>query len=199
MLAKISMLNFILLERQLVTHAGLPTVQEEYTPPELPVALPAFPNIASEQFGHSFRKAHFFLEPTAFLNHGAFGAALKEGLQSATMWREYSEQQPLRFLDREALPHLAHVIRRVAAFVGKLHGRCRTLQQHGVACTNANFKDDYPSTLPPLFHHPTPTPSPLLHHPISFTPPHPFSPPPHPFSPPPRPFSPLPHPFIPPP
>lgn len=177
MLAKISMLNFILLERQLVTRAGLPTVQEEYTPPELPVALPAFPNIASEKFGHSFRKAHFFLEPTAFLNHGAFGAALKEGLQSATMWREYSEQQPLRFLDREALPHLAHVIRRVAAFVGKLHGRCRTLQQHGVAYTNANFKDDYPSTLPPFIHHPTPF-HPSLHGPFHSSPHGPFHPPP---------------------
>lgn len=102
----------------------LPCVQENYTPPELPVTLPTFPNIANEQFGHNFRKAHFFLEPMVFLNHGAFGAALKEGLQSATVWREYCEQQPLRFMDREALPQLAHVIRRMAAFVCKpLHGR----------------------------------------------------------------------------
>ena len=113
----------------MLMQGSLPCVQEDYTPPELPVTLPTFPNIAHEEFGHSFRKAHFFLEPMVFLNHGAFGAALKEGLQSATVWREYCEQQPLRFMDRALLPQLAHVIRRMAAFVCTLlHGRRAVLQ-----------------------------------------------------------------------
>ena len=108
-------------------------MQEDYAPPERPVALPAFPSIAGEPFGHRFRKTHFFLEPMVFLNHGAFGAALKEGLQSATAWREYCERQPLRFMDRELLPHLAHVIRRMAAFIRKTHRRCSALQ-HSPLC-----------------------------------------------------------------
>jgi selenocysteine lyase/cysteine desulfurase len=49
-----------------------------------------------------------------FLNHGAFGAATKVGHDRAAAWRRYAEQQPLRFFDRDLLPHLAHSARCLA-------------------------------------------------------------------------------------
>lgn len=37
---------------------------------------------------------------------------------SLQKWQRYTERQPLRFYDRELLPHLAYVTRRLAKFVG---------------------------------------------------------------------------------
>lgn len=51
-----------------------------------------------------------------FVNHGAFGAALKSGQDLAHRWRHYSEIQPLRFYDRDLLPHLVHSTRILADF-----------------------------------------------------------------------------------
>jgi hypothetical protein len=106
----------------------------------------------------------FFQKEWAYLNHGAFGAAIKEGLEaemvresqvrggtrcafkaSASLhamlkppfsimleswilfylqeWMKYTERQSVRFFDRELFPHLGHVIRRVAKFIGE-SGRC---------------------------------------------------------------------------
>lgn len=48
------------------------------------------------------RQRHFALDDSfTFLNHGAFGAALKPLLYEANQWRLYCESQPLRFFDRE--------------------------------------------------------------------------------------------------
>mmetsp|Transcript_20234 Transcript_20234/g.58523 ORF Transcript_20234/g.58523 Transcript_20234/m.58523 type:complete len:509 (-) Transcript_20234:70-1596(-) len=52
-----------------------------------------------------------------FLNHGAFGAALRCGYNRAAQWREYLERQPLRYFDRDLLPHLVESNRQMAAFV----------------------------------------------------------------------------------
>ena len=44
-----------------------------------------------------------------FLNHGAFGAPMRAMCDIAHMWREYTEEQPLRFIDREVrLPPVLH-------------------------------------------------------------------------------------------
>lgn len=55
-------------------------------------------------------------EEWTFLNHGAFGAALRVGYDRAESWRYYLEQQPLRYFDRDLLPHLAYATRRLAQF-----------------------------------------------------------------------------------
>lgn len=53
-------------------------------------------------------------EGFTFLNHGAFGATLRASLDSKRQWAEHIERQPVRFLDRELFPHLAHVTRELA-------------------------------------------------------------------------------------
>ena len=54
------------------------------------------------------------LDAWTFLNHGAFGAALRVGQRRADDWRRYLEAQPLRYHDRALLPHLAHAARSMA-------------------------------------------------------------------------------------
>lgn len=58
-------------------------------------------------------------EDCTFLNHGAFGCVLKEGLEASQKWQSHIERQPLRFFDRELLPLLVYVTRRLAQFVSK--------------------------------------------------------------------------------
>lgn len=91
---------------------------EKYVPPKFPFELPKFDG-SSTTFGVEMRK-HFFLDLDnwTFLNHGAFGCVLKDGLETAYKWQCYVERQPVRFVDREMLPLLAHVNRRLAKFVG---------------------------------------------------------------------------------
>ena len=93
------------------------TSDKDYVPPKFPFELPSFNR--SSTFGVEMRK-HFFLDLDnwTFLNHGAFGCVLKEALEAAFKWQCYAERQPVRFVDREMLPHLAHVNRRLANFVG---------------------------------------------------------------------------------
>lgn len=93
------------------------TSDKEYVPPKFPFELPSFNR--SSTFGVEMRK-HFFLDLDnwTFLNHGAFGCVLKEALEAAFKWQCYAERQPVRFVDREMLPHLVHVNRRLAKFVG---------------------------------------------------------------------------------
>ncbi|XP_022108998.1 probable L-cysteine desulfhydrase, chloroplastic isoform X2 [Acanthaster planci] len=96
----------------------------DYVPPELPADLPNFTNYRADptslpSFGLEMKKRHFLLEEECtFLNHGAFGAVLKEALTASQKWQIHIERQPLRFFDRESLPQLVHVVRRLAKFVG---------------------------------------------------------------------------------
>ena len=53
-----------------------------------------------------------------FLNHGAFGLAAKGVLEAAAAWRRYAERQPLRFFDRQLLPHLVRVLHIFRAEIG---------------------------------------------------------------------------------
>nr|XP_022333506.1 probable L-cysteine desulfhydrase, chloroplastic [Crassostrea virginica] len=94
--------------------------EEEYEPPAFPdgLEIPSF-TAESIEFGSKFRDDHTLLEKSCtFLNHGAFGGVLKETLEYAQKWQRYTERQPLRFFDRELLPHLAYVTRRLANFIG---------------------------------------------------------------------------------
>lgn len=56
-------------------------------------------------------------ENWTFLNHGAFGGALATGYVRAEQWRRHLEEQPLRYFDRDLLPHLAYSARALADFV----------------------------------------------------------------------------------
>ncbi|ELT96263.1 hypothetical protein CAPTEDRAFT_209775 [Capitella teleta] len=94
--------------------------EEEYLPPPFPFEQPNFLHFAKHfPVGSEAKKELFFIEEeTTFLNHGAFGAVMKASLQVAQKWQVHIEKQPLRFFDRELLPHLAFVTRRLAKFVG---------------------------------------------------------------------------------
>lgn len=92
--------------------------EDSYLPPPFPVSLPDFADAKDLKFGREVRQKHFLLEDCTFLNHGAFGATLKDALEVAQQWQRYIERQPLRFFDREVLPHMAYITRRLAKFVG---------------------------------------------------------------------------------
>ncbi|XP_038655092.1 probable L-cysteine desulfhydrase, chloroplastic isoform X3 [Scyliorhinus canicula] len=92
-----------------------------YIPPSLPFNLPQFMYGSGNTppFGQEMREKHFLLEEeTTFINHGAFGGTLKDALNVAQEWQVHIERQPLRFYDRELLPHLVFVTKRLAEFVG---------------------------------------------------------------------------------
>ncbi|XP_077862119.1 uncharacterized protein LOC144343467 [Saccoglossus kowalevskii] len=95
---------------------------EEYEAPKIPVELPTFTSHDTPHywpvFGKEIRKKHFLLEDFTFLNHGAFGAALKDAVDAKHQWQYYIERQPVRFMDRDVLPHLVCITRKLAQFVG---------------------------------------------------------------------------------
>lgn len=84
-----------------------------YSPPNLP-----FEDSQSSFSSCGDTSSDFLLDKKTwtFLNHGAFGAALKVGYDRAQQWRLHLERQPLRFFDRDLLPHLVYSARRLAAF-----------------------------------------------------------------------------------
>ncbi|ETW05437.1 hypothetical protein H310_03202 [Aphanomyces invadans] len=87
---------------------------EEF-PREMPFRIPLTSPIA--RFGHDV-KAAFFLDPTwIFLNHGAFGSTLRLAMHTAQQWREYAEEQPLKFIDRELFFHLVDAIKALATHI----------------------------------------------------------------------------------
>lgn len=70
------------------------------------------------EFGGNRSKALFSLSKDwVFLNHGAFGAALNDGMRLANAWRNFAEEQPLRFYDRVLFPHLVHSHKSLAKFI----------------------------------------------------------------------------------
>ncbi|ETV76513.1 hypothetical protein H257_09520 [Aphanomyces astaci] len=87
----------------------------ESSPRPVPFHIPPVPPIAP--FGHDL-KAAFFLDPTwIFLNHGAFGSTLRLAMHTAQMWRDYAEEQPLKFIDRELFFHLVDSIKALASSI----------------------------------------------------------------------------------
>eukprot|EP00980_Cylindrotheca_fusiformis_P024456 scaffold11926_cov126-Cylindrotheca_fusiformis.AAC.9 len=98
--------------------------EKEYQPPSLP-----FDTQSSLKFiDPSEGRGDFLLDPSwTFLNHGAFGASLRVGYERAEQWRYYLERQPLRYFDRDLLPHLAYSVRQLAAFCGASNRSALTL------------------------------------------------------------------------
>jgi selenocysteine lyase/cysteine desulfurase len=106
--------------------------EASYSPPELPFypitmadthfsarQAQLLADAASTSFGHEMRERHFLLDPSwTFVNHGAFGGVVRSAFEEAEQWRRYCESQPLRFFDRDLLPHLAHSVRSLAQFIG---------------------------------------------------------------------------------
>jgi selenocysteine lyase/cysteine desulfurase len=83
-----------------------------YSPPDLP-----FEDINSNVTDEGVASDFLLDRKTwTFLNHGAFGAALKVGYSRAEQWRLHLERQPLRYFDRDLLPHLVYSARRLAEF-----------------------------------------------------------------------------------
>ena len=93
-------------------------IDNVYNPPELPFE-PRKSHISSLDSNRDFSKDFLLdLESFTFLNHGAFGAALRTSYGRAEQWRYHLERQPLRYFDRDLLPHLVYSARRLAAFCG---------------------------------------------------------------------------------
>ncbi|KAK3734512.1 hypothetical protein QZH41_020435 [Actinostola sp. cb2023] len=90
---------------------------EEYSPPALPYKRVQFD--PKTEFGSSKIREHFCIDfdNWTFINHGAFGGALAAALETVHQMQIYIERQPLRFVDRELIPHMVYVIRRLAGFV----------------------------------------------------------------------------------
>jgi isopenicillin-N epimerase len=84
-----------------------------YTPPPLPFEDDVSADVNTDD------DSNFLLDRNTwtFLNHGAFGAALGVGYQRAEQWRYHLERQPLRYFDRDLLPHLVYSARRLADFM----------------------------------------------------------------------------------
>lgn len=91
---------------------GIPT--DLYRPPSLPFDAVPPPS----DFPVPLESDFMLQRPEwTFLNHGAFGASLRCGYDRAQQWRLHLERQPLRFFDRDLLPHLVHSARQMAEFV----------------------------------------------------------------------------------
>ena len=80
--------------------------EEEYVPPELPfetkIKLETYnENLMPIGGSSQIKESHFMLETSwTFINHGAFGGALRCADLRALEWRQFQEKQPLRFFDR---------------------------------------------------------------------------------------------------
>lgn len=71
-------------------------------------------------FGKELKKQLFMLRDSdIFINHGAFGGAIKPLHELAAAWRNRLEKNPLDFFDHELLPVVAHSVRVMAT-----HLRC---------------------------------------------------------------------------
>lgn len=92
---------------------------DEYIPPVLPFDPTHHHGLSKDdaRTGTS-DDDDFLLDRTTwtFLNHGAFGAALRVGHDRAEQWRLYLERQPLRYFDRDLLPNLVYSARRLCQF-----------------------------------------------------------------------------------
>lgn len=88
---------------------------KDYVPPSLP--FPDEPELPPRTKRKDSDDFLLDLEQFTFLNHGAFGAALEVGHNRAAAWRLHLERQPLRYFDRDLLPHLVYSNRLLAAFM----------------------------------------------------------------------------------
>jgi len=92
---------------------------EEYQAPPLPFETSFDQDLSCEFGSEKIKKELFHLREGefVFLNHGAFGLAFRQALQAMYQFQIYSETQPLRFYDRECMPFLVTVVRRMASLL----------------------------------------------------------------------------------
>lgn len=90
---------------------------KDYIPPELPFKRVEFDQ--EIKFGSDQMREQFCIDFSnwTFINHGAFGGALSAAIATVNQIQLHSESQPLRFVDRELLPNMVYVIRRLAGFI----------------------------------------------------------------------------------
>ena len=90
--------------------------EEEYKPPSLPIALPKYD--VKVELGSEEMRDYFYIDfqNWVFMNHGGFGGTLKAATEAVHQIQIHVEKQPLRFIDRELLPHMVFAIRRLAGF-----------------------------------------------------------------------------------
>ena len=87
--------------------------------PEGQYVTATFHDATQLTLGATIRHSHWNLDPDwCFLNHGAFGGALKAATRIKRQYEDLMESQPLRFVDRQLLPLLVHATRSLAAFIG---------------------------------------------------------------------------------
>ncbi|KAL7548983.1 hypothetical protein ACHAWF_012252 [Thalassiosira exigua] len=100
--------------------------KQQYVAPKLPFdtskeSPTPSPLQSSQPFANASKFAQSFgsldRDRWTFLNHGAFGLALENGLQRSEAWRQFLESQPLRYFDRYLLNHLVHGARCMVDFV----------------------------------------------------------------------------------
>jgi selenocysteine lyase/cysteine desulfurase len=73
---------------------------------------------AQQFLGRPLRASHYALDPSwTFVNHGAFGGALKHGMAAKRHYEDLMESQPLAFIDRLLLPLLVYSTRSLARFL----------------------------------------------------------------------------------
>jgi len=103
-----------------------------YVPPRLPFY--SVPQEAKDDFSLD-------LNSFTFINHGAFGGALRCSDHRAQSWRIHAEKQPLRFFDRLLFPHLVEASNRLGKFLNAdisnlaiiQNGKCpRSSQQYSL-------------------------------------------------------------------
>lgn len=89
--------------------------EDEYRALELPIKFD-FELSKDALFGSLKLKQDLFYlnNDYIFLNHGAFGCTFKPVIDYNHKLQAYSESQPLKFYDREVMPLMVHVIRRLA-------------------------------------------------------------------------------------
>eukprot|EP00038_Savillea_parva_P021294 m.34110 g.34110 ORF g.34110 m.34110 type:complete len:475 (+) comp5103_c0_seq1:217-1641(+) len=92
----------------------------DYKAPTLPISTDPcdYEFNPAAGFGKKQRQNFLLGDEFFFVNHGAFGAAARPVFEAAQAWRRYAEIQPLKFIDRELLPLLVHVVRQFAPEVG---------------------------------------------------------------------------------
>lgn len=100
---------------------------DTYEPPLLPFEDANHPHHSNEN-DFLLDRSHW-----TFLNHGAFGAALKCGHVRAQQWRQHLEEQPLRYFDRDLLPHLVYAARQLGKFCNVARHSNTTSSSNGLA------------------------------------------------------------------
>jgi selenocysteine lyase/cysteine desulfurase len=92
--------------------------EKQYVAPQIPEFARSLTTTGSAPFTFGSCKQHFRMDPKwLFINHGAFGGALRSAIQIKHSYEEMMEAQPLQFVDRQLLPLLVYSVRSLAGFL----------------------------------------------------------------------------------